>query len=325
MADSGLDFQDLMSWDNLPVDDDMYGLPDANMPAAFDQGVFTPEKSASSMSRPSPTCAVASESSETLAAELAWPLARCNPPAYAGSCPRTAVAHLESLKHEHAWDSLDLKSDPTLSGSDIIKVMRITPEARDSLHTITQGFLHRAYKTHRGESPNPEASSSLILPPTDVLEYFLRSYAGSLVTYYCLAGGGKIDPNELSRGDRASTLLVLLMIAQGAATSGSREARCLAAGLTETCRMSLFDIIERDIKLCADPIVLRCAMLFTMIGAWSGDKWHMDIVMGQRGMYLSMLKHAGMLDPQEIMPAPSESLDVEEQWHAWVQAETRRR
>jgi hypothetical protein len=88
--------------------------------------------------------------------------------------------------------------------------------------------------------------------------------------------------------NQASTLLVLLMIAQGATATPTAEARCLTAGLIETCRISLFDIIERDVELSADPVVLRCALLFTILGAWSGDKWHSDIVMGQRCMYLSV-------------------------------------
>jgi hypothetical protein len=88
--------------------------------------------------------------------------------------------------------------------------------------------------------------------------------------------------------NRASTLLLLLMIAQGAAAMPMIEARYLSAGLTETCRVSLFDIVEKDVELTADPVTLRCALLFIVLGVWSGDKWLMDIAMGQRGMYISV-------------------------------------
>ncbi|PBP16624.1 transcription factor Cmr1 [Diplocarpon rosae] len=104
------------------------------------------------------------------------------------------------------------------------------------------------------------------------------------------------------------------------------EARCLTAGLTETCRISLFNIIEKDVELSADPVVLRCALLFTILGAWSGDAWHMKMAMGQRGMYLSMLKHAGMLEP--LVPgtiSSADALNIELQWRAWQQQESKNR
>ena len=116
----------------------------------------------------------------------------------------------------------------------------------------------------------------------------MHSYVHSLPVYYPLVVSGVVDPNEMLHNNQASTLLVLLMIAQGAAALPTSEARYLSAGLTETCRISLFDIIEKNVELSADPTALRCALLFTLLGAWGGDKWQMDIAMGQRGMYLSV-------------------------------------
>ena len=140
----------------------------------------------------------------------------------------------------------------------------------------------------KGGYASPGDFSFVVLPPTKILEYFLRSYVRSLSYYFPLVVAGCVDPNEMLINNQASTLLVLLMIAQGAAAVPMAEARYLAAGLTETCRISLFDIIEKDVELSADPVALRCALLFTILGAWSGDKWQMDISMGQRGMYLSV-------------------------------------
>lgn len=369
-----LNYQELLTWNDFPIDMELYEdqpLPTEGLHPVYSEEAATSNSSVASFistdPRPSTShtrrcsrsssgeldfgdispakrqkfscCAVAPEFEEVLVAELAWPLARCNPPTFSGSCPRTAVLHLESLeqnsKHEHGWDSLDLSDNQTLQSAESVGVEPISLGTRDTLHAITQGFLHRALKTHRGGFAtkgqsmgygSPGNFSFLLLPPTKVLEYFLRSYARSFSTYYSLAAGGKIDPNELVHGNQASSLLVLLMIAQGATVDGSTEAKCLSAGLTETCRISLFDIIERDIELCANPIVLRCALLFTMLGAWSGDKWHMDIVMGQRGMYLAMLKHAGMLEASDIaFPTLQGNLDAEQQWRSWVQAETRSR
>ncbi|MBE3048562.1 hypothetical protein IMZ48_39885, partial [Candidatus Bathyarchaeota archaeon] len=136
--------------------------------------------------------------------------------------------------------------------------------------------------------PSPGNFNFLVLPPNEMLEYFLRSYVRSLSSYFNLLLGGCVDPNEMLINNQASTLLVLLMIAQGASAVPMPEARYLAAGLTETCRISLFDVIEKNVEFSADPVALRCALLFTILGAWSGDKWLMDIAMGQRGMYLAV-------------------------------------
>ncbi|KFY13633.1 hypothetical protein V492_03134 [Pseudogymnoascus sp. VKM F-4246] len=371
----GLNYQDILTWDDLSMDmnrnSSFTAVPPETMHLVYPyQGdvssgsdisststqhqLSTPHTRSCSMSLfgdldmedvpPSKQtkqsfCNVAPEVQEALATELAWPLARCNPLIFSDSCPRIPVVHLESLgqnsKHEHAWDSLDLESDQVLSAPDFIDVKPINLGARDILHAITQGFLHRAVKTHRGGFANkcqngqdlsPANFSSLLLPPINVLEHFLQKYTRNLSKYYSLDAGGRIDPNKLIHGNHTSTLLVLLMISQGASMSRSAEARCLSAGLREICRISLSDIIEQDIELCADPTVLRCALLFTMLGAWSGNKWHMDIVMGQRGMYLTMLKHAGMLEPPDIsVPRLSMSSNVDVQWRAWVAAETQSR
>ncbi|KAL2148365.1 hypothetical protein VTH82DRAFT_2285 [Thermothelomyces myriococcoides] len=106
-----------------------------------------------------------------------------------------------------------------------------------------------------------------------------------------------------------------------------QEASYLSAGLMETCRISLFDTVEKDVGLSADPTILQCALLFLALGAWSGDKWLMDIAMGQRGMYMSMLKHAGML---ELRASYNQTFDNDTmnsgvRWRVWVERETRHR
>ncbi|KAK7739168.1 hypothetical protein SLS53_005804 [Cytospora paraplurivora] len=265
-----------------------------------------------------------------IAAENSWPLARCNPPTYSGSCPRTAIVHLEALeqkcKQDGTWDSLQkyLGHHNSNEPPHMPSVVPINSRTRDKMTAITQSFVHKALGVHRG---GPRGMCNFImLPPSNVLEYFLKSYVRSLFGYYPMVSAMSLDPNEMLQGTQASTLLVLLMIARGAAAVPTAEARYLSAGLTETCRISLFDIIERDVELSADPVALRCALLFTLLGAWSGDKWQMDIAMGQRGMYLAMLKHAGMLEPQQSMiPTFNDSTSTELQWRAWMQRETQNR
>ncbi|KAF8856650.1 hypothetical protein BDZ45DRAFT_705611 [Acephala macrosclerotiorum] len=272
-----------------------------------------------------------------VAAEAAWPLARCNRPIFSGSCPRTAIVHLENLE-QHSKDASTWKLlDHNIATADVdhkyeISVVPLNASSRDRILAITQGFLHTALETHRGglqrwrhASTSGGGFNFLVLPPSRVLEYFLRSYVLSLVPYYTLVQGGTLDPNEVMLNNQPSTLLLLLAIAYGAAALPTAEARCLTAGLTETCRISLFHIIEKDVELSADPVVLRCALLFTILGAWSGDAWHMNIAMGQRGMYLAMLKHAGMLEPAPPLNFTNLSTSTDLIWREWQQREGKSR
>jgi hypothetical protein len=238
-----------------------------------------------------------------IAAEAAWPLARCNPQIFSGSCPRTAVMHLEALeehsKHE-TWTRLAHNiAAAEATFSDQISVVPLDATTRDRILAITQSFLHRALETHSGRMKGWAKTSSaeggfnfLVLPPSNVLEYFLRCSLRNLGLYYMLIQGGTLDPNHLMPNSQRSTLLLLLMIAHGAIA----EARVLTAGLIEACRISLFHVIEKDVELSADPTILRCALLFIILGAWSGDAWHMNIAMGQRAMYLAVSFH------QQIKP-----------------------
>lgn len=232
-------------------------------------------------------------------AEKYWNFARCN--SYRGTCPRTAIVHLECLerksKEEGAWSSLEKYIDAMdWDISETEGVSPMTTRARDRMLAITQSFLLKALDIHRGDLNGcPQASNSgrhdfsfIVLPSLKILEHLLRSHVRNLSNDYPSVVFGRIDPDEMLTNSKASTLLILLMIAQGASSLPVAEARYLSAGLIETCRISLFDMIEKDIELSGDPVVLHCALLFTNLGAWSGDKALMDIAMGQRGMYLSV-------------------------------------
>lgn len=236
------------------------------------------------------------EIQEIITAENHWPLARCNRPKIVADCPRAGIKHLEMLERKcnevGIWDALE-NTIRQWSNEDFAHptVTPIKARTREKMIAITQGYLQKALGLHRGGgngAGRAVCSNFIMLPPNGVLEYFLGSYVRSLGDYYPLAISMQVDPNEMLEGNEASTLLVLLMIAQGAAMVPTNEARFLSAGLAETCRISLFDMIEKNIELSADPVMLRCALLFAHLGAWCGDKWQMDIAMGQRGMYLSV-------------------------------------
>ena len=231
------------------------------------------------------------EYDEVVKAEASWPLARCNKQVYSGQCPRTAVTHLKFLerssKGDDTWKHLEnyVRDHVNLQAEDLTAVKPINPYTRDRLGAITQKFLHKALEIH-GTSTGRDGY--VVLPPSNIMEYFLMSYVRSLSVYYPLVASCSVDPNKMLGECHPSTLLTLLMIAQGAAAMPVDAARYLSTALTETCRISLFDIIEKNVELSADPVTLRCALLCTLLASWSGDKWLMDIGMGQRGMYMSV-------------------------------------
>ncbi|KKY24165.1 putative transcription factor cmr1 [Phaeomoniella chlamydospora] len=234
-----------------------------------------------------------------------WPMFRCNPTPRNVSPPKTAKIYLEglaqNLRSPDTWNNWTPELDVTDHNLDSkISSEPIVGWSREKLIAITQGFLYKALDIHKAApqsregspgSPDSHGMGFLMLPPPHVIQNLLRSYVIRHELYYPCNPAGSIDPNDLMQlsNSKASSLLVLLMVAQGAAATPSIEARYLTSGLTEACRISLFDIIEKDIYLAADPLVLRSALLFMTLAAWSGDKWHMDIAIGQRGMYLAEL------------------------------------
>ncbi|KAF4556315.1 TSF1 transcription factor-like protein [Elsinoe fawcettii] len=270
-------------------------------------------------------------------AQDGWNVFRCVPSVHPSACPSTARWNLEALEstlqNHDGWSKWRPEVDENLfDGSDQLAVMQIHESTRDKLLAITQGFLHKALEIHRGnEAAQTYAPSNFVLlPPTKVLEYFLRSYTNSFERFYPLTSKGSLDANELMfcYQDRASSLLILLMVAQGAMNVPSREARSLTGGLVETCRISLFDLIERNIVMASDHNVLHAALIFTELASWSGDKWQMDIAMGQRGMYAAMLRHSGVLDRTTYPPQGSFSdgqTNADHMWNLWIQQESRSR
>ena len=278
-----------------------------------------------------------------IAAQDGWSVFRCTPSIPSSSCPKTAKLNLEKLeqslrnhevwsKWQPTWDEADFSAGENLT------VLPLHESSRDKLLAITQSFLHKALEIHKeGMSGIPAGASSpssnggsnfVLLPPTRVLEYFLRSYANSFERYFPMSSKGVLDTTQIMNcyNDKASSLLVLMMIAQGAMNIPSTDARWLTGGLTEACRISLFDLIEKNIMMASDPAVLHSALLFTVQAAWSGDKWQMDIAMGQRGMYFAMLRHSGILEPRHAPTPPmSQRGTPDGLWSDWIQEESKSR
>lgn len=121
-------------------------------------------------------------------------------------------------------------------------------------------------------------TSFIILPPPNILDSFLRTYSSRFESYYRLTGP-TVNPNELMQhgNGKLSTILILLMIGFGATAIPTLGTRHITGGLTEVCRLALFQINESDLELSSDPMMAHCALLYLTLGIWSGEKWHMDV------------------------------------------------
>lgn len=247
------------------------------------------------------------EPDAVLALHPLWPFFQCQRVEKSTSIqPKTAGIYLEglaqTLRNQVTWQAWTAQLDERqldISFERKISTEPIVGWSREKLLAITQGFLHKALDIHkvsqasRDESPaSPESTHDtfLMLPPPEVMQFFLRSYVVRYEPYYCSIPGGRLDPNSLmhSSNSRAASLLILLMVASGASATPTPEGRYVASGLTEACRISLFDIVEKDVGQAREVLVLRSALLLVCLAAWSGDKWHMDMAMGQRGLYLAV-------------------------------------
>ena len=237
------------------------------------------------------------EPDAVLAAHHAWPFFQCNrvDKQYSFAPPKTAAVYLEglaqTLRNQSTWTAWTAQLDE--SSLDISTERTIVTEptagwSREKLIAITQGFLHKALDIHKADraaredspsSPSSNREAFLMLPPPEVVQYFLRSYVVRYEPYYSSVPAGRLDPNIFmqSNNSKAASLLILLMMASGASATATVEARYIASGLTEACRISLFDMIEKDVLQSREVFVLRSALLFTCLAAWSGDKWHMDV------------------------------------------------
>lgn len=231
-----------------------------------------------------------------------WPCFACNPSSGEKVHLKTGRTFLEGLEHI-LKDHDTVHSSPFLpvlkhdgehaEFDDAIRIEPFNSRARDKLMVIMQSILHRARKIHgprardRLEShpDSPQDSSSIaaetfsILPPTDHLERLLQAYAHRFEPYYASVPSRLLSPTGILNAteQRCSALLLLLMFAQGAMATATDEARYLTSGLTEACRLSWFSLVEKDVSLSMHPTMLRSALMFINLAAWSGVKWHMDV------------------------------------------------
>ena len=231
------------------------------------------------------------EHEAVFAAQDRWSYFQCNPPIDSGPFSKTGKIYLEGLEHtlesEHAWQHRDWQPQAidTLYGGSGLQVEPFSSYARERFVAVSQAILQKAFDTHRIDSRSQRSTGSnegkgfITLPPPIVLESSLKAYVRRCEPYYGCIPAGSLKANEVMQGGnaKASCLLLLLMIAQGSAATPTIEARSLSSGLTEACRISLNELLEKDHGLIQNLTVLQCGLLCTNVAAWSGDKCHMEV------------------------------------------------
>ena len=231
------------------------------------------------------------EHKAVFAAQDRWSYFQCNPSVDSGPFSKTGKVYLEGLEQalesEDAWQHRDWQPQTidTLYGGPGLQVEPFSSYARERFVLVTQAILQKAFDTHRIESRSQRSTGStegkgfITLPPPIVLDYSLKAYVRRCEPYYGCVPAGSLKANEVMQGGNAkvSCLLLLLMIAQGAAATPTIEARSLSSGLTEACRISLNELLEKDHDLIQNLTVLQCGLLCTNVAAWSGDKSHMEV------------------------------------------------
>lgn len=197
----------------------------------------------------------------------AWPGFACNPPSGDIAIPRVAnacIADLQASFHSNdAW-AAEIKSARSSPKSAVcaeqVVVQRFTSRARDRLLVITQN------------------SQFLSLPPPEVLEDLLSTYASRFEPHYELVSSTVLDPDGMldSGSQEASSVLLLLMIAHGASV-GRPEARHLGDALTESCRIIFRDLTGTGTRGFDDIEMFRVALATVGLTAWSGYAWHINV------------------------------------------------
>jgi hypothetical protein len=265
---------------------------------------------------------------------------------------QTTSMHLKGLAEMlHSQDVWDRWPVPVIDKLEPISSSHITcrpvsSQTRDKMSSMFQSMLQTTFHSHglSGSPSMPPDSSEtswddrlgasrmnsyVVLPPTKILESFLRSYTNRIEHLYPSVCGGEIRPNSMlanSRNPEIPALLLLLMIAAGATGSGRRDSFYFTNGLTEICRVNLWQLSEHNAELRSDLAVLRCTLLLTILAAWSGDKCQMDASMGNRAVYLNMLTRSGLLNHQSYTMSLIECrTDTNDVWQQWKTAECGKR
>ena len=272
---------------DLPLTANTYGLPPTANQLAINQN------------EPSRSPVDAQDDEAVLTSRKHWSSFKCIPPEVHTKCPRTAGVYFESLlqtlsNHDEQVTSAS-RGDTVMintSTEPLVSVVALDNFARDKLLVCTQALLQKALQSHRNQpfmTAKYTAASFhhlrrandafIVLPASEVLDSYIRTYACRFEHNYPVTPSGQLGINtSMQLGEsRTPALLLLLMIALGSMNHRGPRVQYLANGLTEVCRIGVSEALEGNVDTQWDICSLKSALLFTILAAWGGDKWHMDV------------------------------------------------
>jgi hypothetical protein len=259
-----------------------------------------------------------------------WAVFRCCRPPETLACPRTTASHLIMLKRtpqDHAgWNRW---IPPWSIPGDDFLIIKVSESARDTLAVTTERLLQKELALNLPDPELPQSSNAtnlsdalLLLPPTRVLEFLLRSHALCFTGYYFFAWNINLGLDETlsSLSSSITNLPTLLMIAQGASSIASREAHVLASGLLEISRATIFDLLQKDALFANDPGLSHTVLLFISQAAWSGDKWQMHSAIAMRSLFSNVLQAEPSSNPHHKydMGLGHEDHQALNRWSDWT-------
>jgi hypothetical protein len=183
--------------------------------------------------------------------------------------------------------------------AELIMNVPLSDSTREWLLVIAQRYMRLAVDIHglALDLPSPVSSDHqdpgrlggyVRLPPARALHNYLEIVLRNYEPFYPLLPARRLEPNHLSANalGRGPSLLLCFMIAFGSMIDPARKARRFSTAMTEICRHSMHDALERDAHDLKNPFVYYAALLFIVKGAFSGDKAHMNICIAHRQLYL---------------------------------------
>ena len=153
--------------------------------------------------------------------------------------------------------------------------------ARDCIVSAVQVLLYRALQSRQSSPVTTKSTAKpcsivlgplVVLPPCHMLAHFIQLYATRIEPYLGLAGSSQIRIDDILDANMTDvgSLLVTLLIAQGAMLVDHYQSLIFADGLTEACRLAMNDILDTCSLL--DGMVGGCALQLITLCAWSGTE-----------------------------------------------------
>lgn len=270
-----------------------------------------------------------------------WSICQCTaPPQQAADYrSKSAIVTLDqNFMHPGPWsDSKEGWRSDHFAPEELFTNVTLSEISREWLLMIAQRLLRVAMDIHglTLDSPSPASPDSddltshggfMRLPPSAELHKYLEIVLRNYEPFYPLIPARMLDPNQLAdpKRGRGSSLLLFLMFAFGAMLQPAVKAQRLSTALTEICRHSMHELLEKNTGGPGNGLLFYSALLFTLKSAFGGDKSHMNISIAHRRIYITSMRSASLFKkrsaPDRALPVGDDHL--QQAWQSWVERES---